>query len=197
MAYEAVECFWVEPTGKAVRTLRRYRRGEDKCEHPDNRFGYHCATVDLDGEFDVVWSPQDDGSRYIAAIDCADYAGDDRWPKNCVCGYEFIEEDHWQARQEPIYAAEDGRRAWTSPAYGRKPTPGAMFDTYWMPERRKEDGLCISVVCPDGAVWCVDGPAGNGDGWTREGAPPKITAQPSILTPDYHGYLQNGILTAG
>lgn len=191
--YEAVECFWVEPTGKAVRSLRRYRRGDEKCEQ--NRFGYHTTTVEI-GEFDMRWA-EDDGARFVAAIDCADYAGDPRWPTQCECGYVYAEEDHWQADQEPIYEAADGRRAWTNCAHGRQPTPGAMFDTFWRPELRKEDGLCISVICPDGMEWCIDAPATGGGFWTREGTPPALTVSPSIQTPGYHGHLQNGILTAG
>lgn len=192
--YEAVECFWVEPSGKAVRSLRRYRRGDSRdCPVHD----YHNAVVELGDHFDVIWATGDDGARYVAAIDAADYAADPRWPLHCECGYEFADDDHWQANQEPIYEAADGRRAWVHPAHGRKPTPGAMFDTHWRPELRKEDGLAISVVCPDGTVWCMDDEATSGGFWTREGTVPKITANPSILTPGYHGFLRNGVLTAG
>ena len=191
--YSAVECFWVEPNGKALRTLRRFRRGEDKCEQ--NPAGYHNAVVEI-GEFDVIWASGDDGARYVAAIDVADCA-DEGWPTHCACGYEFTLDDHWQCNQEPIFVAEDGRRAWTSQAYMRKPTPGAMFDTYWRPELRKEDGLAISVICPDGSVWCIDDEATSGGFWTREGTPPNLTVSPSIQTPGYHGHLQNGVLTAG
>ena len=192
MPFEAVECFWVEPTGKALRTLRRYRRGESDCPVGE----YHKNTVEIGDHFDVLWASADDGGRYIASIDVADYAGDPRWPTNCACGYAFTEEDHWQAIQEPIYAAEDGRRAWISPAYHRQPTPGAMFDTFWYPSLRKEDGLAISVVCPDGAVWCIDVETSSGGFWTRDGVPPKLTVSPSVQTPDYHGFLHDGILTA-
>jgi hypothetical protein len=191
--YEAVECFWVEPDGKALHTLRRYRRGDSHdCPEGD----YHYSIVEV-GEHDVRWADGDDGGHYIAAIDVAEYAGDPRWPTHCACGYEFTEDDHWQVNQEPIYVAEDGRRAWTSHAYHRKPTPGAMFDTFWRPELRKEDGLAISVVCPDGAVWCIDDEATSGGHWTRTGTAPKLTVQPSIQTPDYHGHLTDGVLTAG
>lgn len=194
MPYEAVECFWVEPNGKALRTLRRFRRGDSE-DCPEG--AYHNSIVEIGDHFDVLWASGDDGASYIAAIDVADYAGDPRWPMHCACGYEFTEDDHWQVNQEPVYEAADGRRAWTSPVYQRKPTPGAMFDTFWRPELRKEDGLAISVVCPDGAVWCIDDEATSGGFWTREGSAPALTVQPSIQTPDYHGHLQNGVLTAG
>lgn len=194
MSYPSAECFWVEPTEKAVRTLRRYRRGEEGCEQ--NRFGYHDAVVEI-GDFDVIWTHEDDGAKFVASIAVAVYGRDDRWPTHCVCGYEFTKEDHWLVNQEPIFESADGRRAWTSPSHGREPTPGAMFDTFWRPELRKEDGLAISVVCPDGGVWCIDDKASSGGFWTREGTPPLLTVSPSIQTGGYHGHLQNGVLTAG
>lgn len=193
--YPSVQCFWVEPTGKAIRGLRRYRRGEEAC--PQNRMGYHTTRIDLAEDLDVIWAEGDDGARHVAAIDNAEYAGDPRWPTHCICGYRYVEDDHWQAQQEPVYESADGRRAWTSPAYGREPTPGAMFDTLWRPELRKEDGLAISVVCPDGAVWCIDEEATGGGFWTREGTPPMLTVSPSIQTGSYHGHLVGGVLSAG
>jgi hypothetical protein len=54
----------------------------------------------------------------------------------------------------------------------------------------------ISVLCPNGAEWCVDAKSSNGDGWTVTGAPPKITCSPSILVPGYHGFLRDGVFTA-
>ena len=30
MPYEAVECFWVEPTGKALRTFRRFKHSDEE-----------------------------------------------------------------------------------------------------------------------------------------------------------------------
>jgi len=196
MPYEGVECFWVEPNGKALRTLRRYHRGEEPCSADPVR-GYHNADCEIGENFDVRWASGDDGGRYVASIDVADYAGDERWPTHCACGYEFTEEDHWQVNQEPIYESADGRRAWTSPAYERQPTPGAMFDTYWRPELRKEDGLAVSAVCPNGAVWCIDDKATGGGHWERTGTVPNLTVSPSIVAGDYHGHLQNGAFTSG
>ncbi len=194
MPFPPVECFWVEPTGKSLRTLRRYLRGEEPC--PSEPGEYHNASVELPESFDTTWSnDSESGARYVGAIDVAEYAGDPRWPTHCACGYEFREEDHWQVNQEPIFASADGRLAWTSPAYQRKPTPGAMFEIYWRPGLRKDDGHAIAVVCPDGMVWEIDGPASSGGFWSRTGTPPKLSVTPSILTPGYHGYLTNGVLT--
>jgi hypothetical protein len=53
----------------------------------------------------------------------------------------------------------------------------------------------IVVLCPNGAEWCVDAKASNGDGWVVTGEAPNITCQPSIQVPGYHGYLQGGAFT--
>lgn len=53
----------------------------------------------------------------------------------------------------------------------------------------------IEIVCPDGAVWCIDRKSSNGDGWQVTGEWPNITANPSIDTGDYHGFLRDGEFT--
>lgn len=47
----------------------------------------------------------------------------------------------------------------------------------------------ISVLCPNGAEWCVDAKSSNGFGWTVVGEPPLISCTPSIDVPGYHGFL--------
>ncbi len=198
MPYEAVECFWVEPTGKALRTLRRYSDAENgECPAHPGAYSHHDVSVEIGADFDVIWNDEPDGARYVAALSVEDFGDDPRWPTHCTCGYEFRLDDHWQVNQEPVYAGADGREAWTSPAHGRKPTPGAMFDTFWRPELRKADGRAISVVCPDGQVWCIDDQATGGGYWERHGEAPRLTVTPSIMTGDYHGFLTDGVLTAG
>jgi hypothetical protein len=200
--FAAVECFWVDPNGMAARTLRRYS-GHDvggRCPYMSGDYSYHRATAEI-GEFPATYTDhqyEDETftTRFVALVPVSEYEGDERWPTHCECGYVFTDDDRWQANQEPIYEAADGRHAWTSPAHCRQPTPGAMFDTFWRPACRKADGLAISVVCPDGGVWCVDDQASSGGYWERTGKPPKITVTPSIQTSDYHGFLRDGILTA-
>jgi hypothetical protein len=196
--YDSVECFWVDPTGKGIRTFRRYSRDEDlDCPDKPGEYSFHSASVEIGDDFDMIWVDESDGSRFVASLDLEEFGDDPRWPTHCSCGYEFRVDDEWQVNQEPVYEAADGRRAWTSPAHHRKPTPGAMFDTFWRPQLRKADGLAISVVCPNGAVWCIDDQATGGGYWTREGTAPCLTVSPSIVAGDYHGHLQNGVLTAG
>lgn len=199
-AYAPVECFWVEPNGKAIRSLRRYSNRGGRCPYKSGEYSYHDKSVEI-GEFDAVWTDEPatehrPGARFVASISVEEYEGDKRWPTQCECGYVFTVEDHWQVNQEPIYEAKDGRAAWVHPSHGRSPTPGAMFDTHWRPELRKEDGLAISVVCQDGTVWCIDDEATSGGYWKRTGEPPNLTVEPSIQTPKYHGFLQDGVLTA-
>lgn len=197
MSYDAVECFWVEPNGKAVRSLRRFSNGSvgGRCPYIAGEYSYHTASVDI-GENAATWNHTDHG-KVVALIPPESYPNDPRWPTQCECGYIFIDDDHWQVNQEPIYESKDGRTAWILPSHGRRPTPGAMFDTFWRPELQKDDGWAISVVCPNSAVWCIDSQATSGGFWTREGTPPNLTVSPSIVAGDYHGFLQGGVLTAG
>jgi hypothetical protein len=51
------------------------------------------------------------------------------------------------------------------------------------------------VLTPNGKEWCVDAKSSNGDGWVVTGDPPKITCYPSIVVPDYHGFLREGVFT--
>jgi hypothetical protein len=198
MPYEAVECFWVEPTGKAIRTLRRYSDAVNgACPARPGPHSYHNVSIEIGRDSEVIWNDEPSGARYVAALDVEDFGDDPRWPTHCACGYEFRVDDHWQVNQEPIYATADGREACTSPSHGGKPTPGAMFDTFWRPELRKADGLAISVVCPNGTIWCIDGEATSGGYWERHGEAPKLTVTPSIQAGDYHGFLTDGVLTAG
>jgi hypothetical protein len=59
----------------------------------------------------------------------------------------------------------------------------------------------VNVMLPNKAVWCVDQHATDDDkpttrhGWTVTGEPPNLTANPSIIAGDYHGWLRNGELT--
>lgn len=97
--------------------------------------------------------------------------------------------------------------------------PGAMLDATWYHDIdgwRGPDGIALMVVLPpqhirsdNGEVdnrsnwWHADGPSRNngvpGPGWSRTGdpkaSPPTVTIQPSILTGDYHGFVQGGTLT--
>jgi hypothetical protein len=90
--------------------------------------------------------------------------------------------------------------------------PGAMMDCDYLKEfalpeseakalsdehiriRKHPDGRVIMVKTP-GGDWILDQISLQGNFWTRTGEPPNITANPSIITGNYHGWLKNGVLS--
>jgi hypothetical protein len=76
-----------------------------------------------------------------------------------------------------------------------------MWDAWWYSDKHKgPDGKCLVVRTP-GGDWIVDAKAIDGNGWTRTGTPPKVTANPSIGIGHeegkpwtYHGWLRDGHL---
>jgi hypothetical protein len=54
----------------------------------------------------------------------------------------------------------------------------------------------IIIWLPGNGWWNVDmKSSGGGAGWQVTGTPPLLTARPSILTEDYHGWLTDGVLS--
>jgi hypothetical protein len=187
-----VRCFWVEPAGMEARWLRRYA-GREGTQCPASH-GYHNAMVPIEP---APYSKDALGGK-------GDFADDPRWPTHCPCGYEFVEADNWQVFRVDIYRAEDGRE-WPI----RELPPGAMYDATWYhdhPNCVGPDGIALVVILPPNGgddYWHVDGGANNNpapQGWSRSGTVkgpnPTVTANPSILTPRYHGWLRNGVLVA-
>ena len=82
-----------------------------------------------------------------------------------------------------------------------QPEPG---DMWWDPDlvgrwdseahQARGGGPHLLVRLPNGWDWDVDGPMSNGPGWERAGEPPNITASPSIVAGDFHGWLRAGEL---
>ena len=173
-------CFLITPTGDAQLSLRRY--ATDHC--PTG--GIHDAEVEI-GTAPIVLTER----GYLAALETPH--DDPRWPLACACGHVFQEADPWQTRQKERYQAPDGQQYTTH--RGDAP-PGAMWHSPHMADAwTGPDGLCLYVVLPSGEQWGMDCPSTNGDGWTRTGTPPRITATPSIAASRYHGYLTDGVLT--
>lgn len=202
-----VTCFLVTETAEAEVNLRRFTASgidrERGCPAQVEHNGYvrGCdATTWLEGR--VPFERNEDG-HYRGDIEPAAYAGDERWPTLCAaCGQPFAEVDDWQVNREPIWAAGDGRE-WRQ----RSLPPGAMFDATWARFWGVgEDGMALTVVLPPGTEdsrghwWHIDGPASGEGGvrkpnaWTRSGVPPVVTARPSILTSDFHGFLTEGVI---
>lgn len=173
------QCFMLEPSARAEHSLRRFVfEQEQKCSSP---YGYHNASVEI-GVVDYPLSDYDGDSQHAVPHE------DPRWPKRCVCGYEFIATDEWQENRTRLYKRVDGQPGmWTL----HQPPVGAMWDATWYP-KKGPDGRCLVVQLPPGIAhdhWVIDDPR-----WTRTGDPPNVTATPSILTPRYHGWLRNGWL---
>lgn len=177
-----VNCFMLGETGRARRSLRRYCPSTEEKPCPSPRgLRYHNALLALDE---------------VPAADYYDTAqkwpmDDPRWPRACVCGYSFTEDDEWQVFYETLYKRSDNDHVTT---LGDAPV-GAMWFADWMSKPfHGTDGHCLVVKLPDGYEWMVDGPAKDGGRWIRTGVPPLVSASPSIVTPNWHGFLTNGIL---
>jgi hypothetical protein len=188
-----IKCFMVADTGRDRLSLRRFvfHANGGSCS---GRMGYHDASVPI-GE------AAEDGTIVTTTKPSSGYENDWRWPKSCECGYAFKADDQWQVSCKSIYRRDD-----TGEEFTQEELPaGAMYDATWLKGEGSEkrvgpDGLALHVVCPPGKSWGdhwhVDGPANNGPGWQRSGTVPNVTANPSILTPRYHGWLRNGILVS-
>lgn len=193
-----IRCFYVVESGRTKRSLRRYKSSEtDKCSV--SGFGYHNAHTPIE---DGQQAPR----SYISSSPANDYDGDPRWPTHCACGYEFQPGDERQVFTESIYRNEATGEEWPM----RELPPGAMYDAWWYRDDDGEphrgtgtgtgtgaDGISLIVCLPPGGgndYWYVDDKANNGPGWERTGTVPNVTANPSIQTPRYHGWLRNGVL---
>ena len=196
-----IKCFWLEPTDRERRYLRRYARGS-KCPGP---MGYHDAMVFLD-EAEEIIGP--DGYWKDSGQTASDFEGHPLWPAHCTCGYEFQSTDERQLFSEHLYRRTDTGEEMTL----RDAPDGAMWNAFWMPSAEKQpDGRYIICRVPNGHDWSIDGPASNctrpnkkHNCWVRHGEPPNLTVDKngntcaagagSILTKDWHGFLRNGEL---
>ncbi len=193
-----IPCYWLEPTPRERRFLRRYHRDtqapDHACAQAVPAHGYHQAMAPVE-DGDV----QTDAEGYGVTQPPEAYAGDPRWPAACACGRPFAEDDVRQVFTHRIYRRPDTGQLMTID----EAPPGAMWDAWWYGRHFKgpgPDGLHLMVKTP-GGDWYVDGPAKNSEtGWTRTGdtraVPPTVSATPSIGIGDgkYHGWLRDGAL---
>lgn len=213
MTYPATQTFWMDRTDEIAWGLRRFAdRDVSACGE-----GYHDALIYL-GQQPARFSEH----GTYALLDMIDQA-DPRWPASCErCDYRFTVDDHWQTWQEGLYRRPDTGQLHVlhrnAPADAPTAPPGACWDAWWMGEwARGDDGICLMVRLANGHDWMVDSEASNctrkGDRshkcWVRSGDPREghVTAGKngntcaagagSILAGDYHGFLVDGVLTAG
>lgn len=85
-----IRCFWMVPTEKDRRSLRRYN-GNVKCP---GVWSYHNGhTLIEDG-------PADSVSHSFSSSEAL--AFDSRWPVKCdECDYRFIDSDNWRSIYNP------------------------------------------------------------------------------------------------
>jgi hypothetical protein len=202
-------CFWLEPTDRVRRYLRRHAgrdaRLPDGRQCTANKDGEHEAWAQIE-DTEAVWS-EPDGTvgtpKSVKTGDPAEFIGDRRWPTSCECGYRFREDDERQVITALIYRRTDSGEEMTL----REAPPGALWDAWWLHGARTgtaeyggPDGRVIMVKTPAGP-WVVDGPPADRpeQKWTRTGEPPRITVRPSIRIGSpvrYCAFLTNGILQA-
>jgi hypothetical protein len=168
------ECFWIEPVQPFVEFFVICANG-------------HRVVVETMPGVKLDEAPREPG---------------DGWPDACsVCLRNMNYDD------ANVTASRMGGQVWCRPDTGEEHYrqhefgPGAMYDASdWVPKQwvNEQDGLSLTVVLPPGEMvdfWHIDGPSSTNGFWQRTGEPPKVTANPSILTPRYHGFLRDGVLT--
>lgn len=166
------------------RSLRRYA-GERKCPGP---MGYCDAQAFLD----EIPAPV---QEVIGTYDFP--RSDSRWPLVCPhCNKPFEATDTWQVFVDHLYQRDTGEVIAL-----RDAQPGDLWDAWWMPDsyKNKQDNLCLVLKLPNNHDWMIDGGSQQNPApgaWTRTGTPPKISASPSILAADYHGWLKDGVLSS-
>lgn len=211
--------FWIECTDLVRVSLRRFTFSEhdglispDRQNCPASGHGHDASQqllaeaparefidVDKQGHYSVLNMTRDNPS----------------WPKVCErCGLPFNDDAIWQTNADPLYrGAPDGQ------LYTLRSAPiGAMWDATWFdkaPYYTGPDGIALVVRLPNHHDWMIDARASNctmpDDNvhkcWIRHGDPrtQPVTVDKngvtcaagagSILAGDYHGFLQNGILT--
>lgn len=182
MSKSVIDCFMLEPSDQQVVSLRRYVGFKEEGPCPTSGVRYHTANVE------IIRAPYDDAP----SGDLHPHI-DPRWPMACGCGHVFLDEDHWSRDVRRLYRRSDTGELVTL----HNPPVGAMWFAPWHEDNYKgPDGQCLVVQTPSGD-WVIDGRSSKGEGWTRTGTPPLVTAKPSIFMnpPDgYHGHLTNGQL---
>lgn len=205
------KCFFIEPTVKIYRALRRYTSsgtiGVNVCS---TNGWYHQKSTPLD----IIEGDQNDKDKRQHPHD------DPRWPTQCDCGYVFTTNDVYQVSTDTIYRRLDNGEDVTL----RNAPDGAMWYADWMIHGRTKDdsnqiwigpdGHCLVVKVVGGHDWMVDGQCNNctmphdkvHKCWVRHGDPrtSNITIDKngytcqagagSILTPNWHGFLRDGWL---
>lgn len=146
-----VKTFWIEPTDKVARYLRRFNSKDALC-----RLTKGACSARVRVEDETVPAEQS------ISINDSHPHDDPRWPTHCACGFAFGDGDHWQYYGDRIYRRLDGAAEFPL----REAPPGALYEAHWISERgdnylKGYDGKSIWCVKPHGDVWCIDQRASN------------------------------------
>lgn len=208
--YPGVACYWAERTGRAQIQLRKFMFGlTSVTTHPDETYrfcpkrenGYGCLGVKLTDIFVLANFKESENFGLTLHQPEEDFTNHPDWPTHCdYCGKLFPETAMTAIDSNLEYKRIETNETYTTNNNFDKNTPGMLYDGWWLHfgETKKEDGISLVAVTPNGHHWHIDGPATGGGTWTRTGDPKKpetLTVSPSILVSDYHGFLQNGRFT--
>jgi hypothetical protein len=202
-----IECFLVEPTKLFEESLRRFAWSHEG-NHCPAKPGQNCHNAEV-----VIGQVEKESKYNGTGEDDFDHSSL-LWPKVCeACGRVFHDDDQWQHNFKRLF--RDLRNGNLYKLHDLP--PGAMYYADWYQDNyfSPSDGKCLVVVLPNARRhhWIVDSRASNCTlpddkehrCWVREGVPPKVTVSKngktcsagagSILSDEYHGFLQNGFLT--
>lgn len=207
----SVRCFYLEPLRRARLSLRRFTFGNEK-DCPSSKGGHDARVAFIEVDETLELNP-DTGRkiyRHAGPHTREEVPNTFAWPAQCEgCSYIFVEDDEWQIFSETLYRRADTGETMTWNEAG----PGAMRHCEWyegLAWACGPDGLALSVKCPNGREWHIDGTASNCTKpddkvhkcWCRSGIPPNITVDKncnscaagagSIQAGDYHGFLRAG-----
>lgn len=207
--YPGVLCYWAERTGRAQIQLRKFMFGlTSATSHPDDthRFcpkrenEYGCLGKKLTDIFVVANFKESDYGLTLHQPE-EDFSNHFDWPIRCdYCSGVFPESAMKSVDSLLEYKRLDTDEMYITNGNFDKNDAGMLYDGWWLHfgEEKREDGISLVAVTPNGHHWHIDGPATGGGTWTRVGDPKQpetLTVSPSIIISDYHGFLQNGRFT--
>jgi hypothetical protein len=204
-----IKCFLLDPNGRTLVSLRRYRSIKNRDECPAGNGSCHNASVPIEEE----QTERDKEGHIINGLKPMPPRDDPRWPKQChYCGYAFQESDDWQRDIDTIYRRTDTGEEMTI----REAPVGAMWYAPWLDRFHvpQDDKGNLMVKTP-GGDWAIDSQSSNctmkddrrqekHHCWIRHGIAPNITVDKqgitcsagagSIQCNSYHGFLRSGYL---
>lgn len=185
---QPIQCFMIEETERQWHSFMRFEAGR-------------CSKY---GEYHHAMAYEDDVESSLPPR--IPVQGDPRLPTHCECGHEFAPNTISTSAGKWYRDPRNGnsfRQLAQAPHGAMVYAPYLLNDKAQLSPEYVQDHMGkrdpIIVMLPDGGFWCVDQKARwngtlHGTGWRTTGEAPAITANPSIRTTRYHGFLRNGVL---